>query len=194
MSEVWQTLLATLVPVGVGSLLTLLGVVLGPAVTHWLSTSRDEKLTRMKRFEELLSLLDDHQRWMEIENAYYVLGKGEEVRSPSPYPKARAMAALYFPQFSVPFADVNAAAASFRSWMVDNMASRVKKNAAIDVSGYGSAYLPYSNAVTALIAVLVDFAESGAVFRTGAHVGWDRSLTFKKYEAMKKVHSQATRA
>lgn len=92
--DVWSVLL----PVIIGGALPILGAAVGPLVTQWLSSRESSRSERIKRFEELLSLVQAQDDWLNLHRAKNAFGQMQEIPAP-PLAQALAVAALYFPQF-----------------------------------------------------------------------------------------------
>ncbi|TIS51767.1 hypothetical protein [Mesorhizobium sp.] len=137
--SIWSVLL----PVLVGGGLTLLGVALGPAITQWLESRSASQTTRIQRFEELLSLLQQHDDWLTMMRLVQAYGEKHDL-PPEPLPKAFAISAIFFPEFLPDLRKIDSATRAYSLWMARAAQRRLEGKISEINDGFDAIYLSYA--------------------------------------------------
>ncbi|TPK42297.1 MULTISPECIES: hypothetical protein [unclassified Mesorhizobium] len=133
---------AVLLPVVVGGALTLGGVVLGPALTHWLSQRSGNRALRQEKFRELLEALHEHGEWLDTVKNVKVYGEERGI-SPDPFPKALVICALHFPEFLPMVRKLEKPVAAYALWMAEAANKRLHGKFDTINEGFADVYTQY---------------------------------------------------
>ena len=135
----------SLLPVVVGGLLALGGVVagvIGTAIRDVVQQRRDDRKRRADKFEELVAAVYEFEHWMEGMRGRETFGL-DVPRTVSPLAKVQAISSVYFPQFEAQLTELETATTQYRKWMRNAGARRVAGDtAAALMQGYEQAYAP----------------------------------------------------
>ena len=98
-----------------------------------------------------------HHHWINVVRKIHVFGELDD-REPSPLPKAQAIAAIYFPQFSDDIKAYDLAADKYELWMLEAGKKRVAGDIANLGDGGLEAHQPYYTQHIELLSALQKFA------------------------------------
>lgn len=149
----------SLVPVIVGGLIGLAGGIAGPPLSHWLNEGSSNKKKRAEKLEEMIGYIYAHDHWLNVLRNIRVFG-AQDTQEPAPLPKAKAITAIYFPQFTDDLTELDVIASRYELWMLEKCKQRLAGN--IDGLGDGQmeAYKPYMDKREEVLGKLREFAAS----------------------------------
>lgn len=150
-------ILSVLLPVIVGGVIGVLGGIAGPPIAHWLATGAAKETRRIERFEQLLTLLHEHDLWLEKQRGSKVFGSDEPAEAP-PLPRALALASVYFPAMESALSSYEDRARDYWRWMLSAAEVRLQGNLGKANEGFEEAYRPYR---TSFVAILKELARFG---------------------------------
>lgn len=90
-----RNMLDTLIPVIVGGVIGILGGLVGPPLSYWLSERSEKKKQKVEKFEELMDAIYAYEHWLDLVKNIRVFGH-EDTHPPSPLSKVRAISSIYF--------------------------------------------------------------------------------------------------
>ncbi|HEY9091959.1 hypothetical protein [Parasphingorhabdus sp.] len=117
----------SLVPVIVGGIIGLAGGIVGPPLAHWLNEESSNRKKRAEKLEEMLSCIYAHDHWLSVVQSIRVFG-AQDTQEPAPLPKAKAIAAIYFPQFISSLSELDAVGSHYELWMFKAAKKRLSGN------------------------------------------------------------------
>jgi len=154
------SVMTTLWPVIVGGVIGVTGGLAGPPLTHWLSEKSNQKKKCAEKLEELMCVLYEHEHWLQVVRQIRIYGN-EMAEPPTPYPRAEAIIAVYFPQFSGHCSELEVVARSFEKWMITAAQKRLSGKGGDEViNGFLDAYEPYRRKFVEVVSTIKDFALS----------------------------------
>ena len=157
--EVRRGTMEDIVPVLVGGLLTLGGVVaaaLGTGIRDVVQRRSEERKRRSDKFEELVAAVYDFDHWLDRLKDRFIFG-ADVPETVSPFGKVQSISSVYFPQFSTLANDLDEAATEYRRWMIGAGEKRLNKDPT-HIGGFVEAYEPYKRKRNALLDALQKFA------------------------------------
>ncbi|WAC21955.1 hypothetical protein [Blastomonas sp. SL216] len=149
----------TLLPVIVGGLIGLAGGIVGPPLAHWLSEGSSNKKKRAEKLEEMIGHLYAHEHWLGVVRSIRVYG-AQDNNEQSPLPKAKAIAAIYFPQFIPALAGLSVVSHRYEIWMLEGAKKRLTGNIKELNDGHREAYQAYLDNQEQFLSTLREFAAS----------------------------------
>lgn len=148
----------------VGAVVPLVSAVIGGGLTlagQWVLQGRQteaaKKKQRADKFEELVALLYEHQYWLKTVREIRAFNRAD-VEPPSPFAKAIAISAAYFPQFNNAILALDVAAGEYEVWMLEQRQKRMNGSLEI-VPGELEAYRIYGVKLVGLTSDLKEFAK-----------------------------------
>jgi hypothetical protein len=169
------SVLANVVPVLIGGVLTFLG----GAVTQWYlqttKTAEDRRAKRIEKFEAMFAAVYAHEHWLDEIRIARAFGEGSDARL-SPLTKVQALCAIHFPQLESVVSNLDVAARQYEAWMLAAQQKRLdwmkalqdaqqaqqpqKPIAVPDLNaGFNAAYQPYLSSRSAAIKAMTEFAQ-----------------------------------
>lgn len=149
----------TLLPVIVGGIIGLFGGLVGPPLAHWLNEGASAKRRRAEKFEELIVALYAYDHWLAVLRGIRAFGH-DIPEPPSPFPEARAIAVIYFPDLDNLLTKVEVSAGLYVMWMLNAARKRLENAAASELSaGHKEAYEPYAIEFRNAVEMLKRYAE-----------------------------------
>lgn len=139
---------AVLGPVVVGGMIAVVGTVIGPLVSHTLTSKVAERDKRQKLFETLITALFEFDHWLELKRSTYVYGDSR-VFPISPLSKAIAIASMHFPDTMVSLRDIDIKATQYEGWMMRAFERRIAGDVKNMNDGFDLAYKPYKESLLA---------------------------------------------
>jgi hypothetical protein len=133
------SILTSLLPAVVGGLLVLAG--------QWLSrgleSQADKQRRRAAKYEEMMVALYEFDHWLNQMRNHRVFGLGEEPGM-SPFPRARAICSLYFPNLTPQLKELDIAADRYELWMMQSGQKRLQAGGRqVFDEGISDVYRPY---------------------------------------------------
>jgi len=149
----------SLLPVIVGGLIGLAGGIAGPPLSHWLNEGSSNKKKRAEKLEEMIGYIYVHDHWLNVVRNIRVFG-AQDTQEPAPLPKAKAIAAIYFPEFTDGLSELDVIASKYELWMFEGAKKRLAGNIKELGDGSQDAYNPYMLKREELLGKLREFAAS----------------------------------
>lgn len=151
--SIWTVLL----PVIVGGALPIIGVGLGPTIGYLLTSRSARHAKRVERFEEMISVLYQHDHWLEAERNGRVYGEGGS-GTPPPIQRAIAISALYFPDFLESLRELDLSSEEYMIWMIGASQRRIGGQMQNINDGFADAFKPYRERFIRLQRMIADYA------------------------------------
>lgn len=155
--------LASLWPVIVGGAIGTIGTAIGvigslisAKLSHRLSEDSQRRKRSAEKLQELLELVHLHADWLEQQREKYAFGQDRQT-APSPLPKAIAIAAIDFPQFSKEIDTLDALATTYQRWIMQAGQKRLVGQVATMNDGFEGAYKPYLDQLELITRTIVSF-------------------------------------
>lgn len=92
-------MLESLATAALGGALVLLGQLMPPIATHFLSEKKSEKGLRREKVLEVIEVAYEVDRWMDAQKGYYLFNRDQNP-DPSPEWKLRSIIAIHFPELA----------------------------------------------------------------------------------------------
>lgn len=137
------SVLAAVVPVVVGGLLTLAGGAGMQWYLHREKTVEERRLRRAAKLEELVAAIYDLHHWLSMECNRVVFGTPSD-ETPSPLGKVQGITALYFPEFADQVRALERGADKYEAWIFDRGQARLRGEIDQLRDGNIEAYSDYS--------------------------------------------------
>ena len=135
------------------------GGLAGPPLTHWLNEGAIRKKRLAEKLEELICILYEHKHWLSVLEGIRLFERQEAV-PPSPLPKAIAIVAIDFPQFSLAMSELDVLAGSYEKWIVTAAQKKLSGNSNF-AAGFNEVFLPYREKLGELVDDLKTHARAG---------------------------------
>jgi hypothetical protein len=139
--DVWSTLL----PVIIGGAIGFLGGIAGPPLTQLFSNIAVTRQRRIDRFEELLSIVLEHDNWLERVRLHRMFGDSESPTDKEPLPRAVALARIYFDGLAGSLDTLETANRQYQLWLSQAWERRTKSGLESVNDGFGSAFKAYAD-------------------------------------------------
>mgnify|MGYP001768564626 CR=1 FL=1 len=106
----------------------------------------------------MICILYEHRHWLDIVESIRVFGRDEPKPHP-PLPKAIAIAAIDFPQFSEIISELEGVSKTYERWMLDAAKKRLAGEANY-TDGINLVYDPYLSKLLKVVRVMTEYAKT----------------------------------
>jgi len=150
--------MSDLIGVVVGGVIAICGGAVVPLITHTLKAKYEARERDAARFAELVAAIYEYQYWLEEKTYKEIYGK-EKPDTMAPYPKLLSIGMIYFPQFLVQIAQLNAEAKKYEALIMTKALDRFHGEIDKLNDGIDEAHGSYSNAQERLFDAMFDYAD-----------------------------------
>jgi hypothetical protein len=150
-------IVSSIIPVATGGLLALLGVAMTPVISHVLTAKSEKRKQRIAKFEELFSLINAHDHWIDGEVNRYAHGENSE-RTPAPIYRASAIVSIYFPELRQTISELDVETTRYSLWMAGAAKKRLEGKVTQVNDGLIDAFSVYRKQYLTTVRKLSDYA------------------------------------